>query len=36
MWLGVCRLGMFSNSAPVIFWTYDSTLSVGSLSWLAS
>jgi hypothetical protein len=36
MWLGVYRLGMCSNSAPVMFWTYDSTLSVGSLAWLAS
>ena len=36
MWLGVCKLGMCSNSAPVMFWTYDSTLSVGSLAWLAS
>ena len=36
MWLGVCKLGMCSNSAPVIFWTYDSTLSVRSLAWLAS
>jgi hypothetical protein len=36
MWLGVCKLGMCSNSALVMFWTYDSTLSVGSLAWLAS
>jgi hypothetical protein len=36
MWLGVCRLGMCSNFVPVMFWTYDSTLSVGSLAWLAS
>jgi len=36
MWLGVYRLGMCSNSVPVMFWTYDSTLSVGSLAWLAS
>ncbi len=35
-WLGVCKLGMCSNYAPVMFWTYDSTLSVGSLAWLAS
>ena len=36
IWLGVCRLGMCSNSALVMFWTYASTLSVGSLAWLAS
>jgi hypothetical protein len=36
MWLGVCKLGMCYNSAPVMFLTYDSTLSVGSLDWLAS
>ncbi len=36
MWLGVCRLGMCSSSAPVMFWTYDRTRSVGSLAWLAS
>ena len=30
MWLEVCRLGMCSNSAPGRFWTYDSTMSVGS------
>ena len=36
MWLGVCRMGMCSNFALVMFWTYDSTLSVGSLAWLAS
>ena len=36
MWLGICKLGMCSNSAPVMFWTYDSTLSVRSLAWLAS
>ena len=35
-WLGVCRLGMCSNSAPAMFWTYDGTPSVGSLAWLAS
>jgi len=34
MWLG--RLGMSSNSALVMFWTYDMTRSVGSLAWLAS
>jgi hypothetical protein len=36
MRLGICRLTMCSNSAPAMFWTYDSTLSVGSLAWLAS
>jgi hypothetical protein len=36
MWLGVCRLGMCSNSAPDMFRTYESTLSVESLAWLAS
>ena len=36
MWLGVCKLGKCYNSALVMFWTYDSTLSVGSLTWLAS
>ena len=36
MWLGVCRLGMCYNSAPDMFWTYASTMSVGSLAWLAS
>ncbi len=35
MWLGVCKLGKCSNYAPVMFWTYDSTLRVGSLAWLA-
>jgi hypothetical protein len=35
IWLGVCRLGICSNSAPVMPWTYDSTLSVGSLACLA-
>ena len=32
MWLGVCRLGMCSSSALVMFWTYDRTRSVGSLA----
>ena len=36
IWLWVCRLGMCSNSAPGMFWTYDSTLSVESLAWFAS
>ncbi len=36
MWLGVCRLGMSYNSAPVMCRMYDSTLSVGNLAWLAS
>jgi hypothetical protein len=36
MWLVVCRFGMCSNSALVMFWTYDRTLSVGSLARLAS
>jgi hypothetical protein len=35
-WLGVCRLGICYNFAPVMFWTYDITPSVGSLAWLAS
>jgi hypothetical protein len=35
MLLGVFNLGMCSNSAPVMFWTYYSTLSVGSLAWLS-
>ncbi len=34
MWLGVCRVGMCSHSTPVMFWTYDSTLSIESLAWL--
>jgi hypothetical protein len=33
VWLGVCKLGMCSNSALVMLWTYDSTLSVGSSAW---
>ena len=36
MWLGVCRLGTCSSSALAMFRRYDSTLSVGSLAWLAS
>ena len=32
MWFGVCRLGMCSNSALVMLWTYDRTRSVGSLA----
>ena len=35
-WLGVWMLSICSNSAPVMFWTYDSTMSVVSLAWLAS
>jgi len=31
MWLGACRLGMQSNFALAMFWTYDMTRSVGSL-----
>ncbi len=30
MWLVVYRLGMCSSSAPVMFWTYDRTRSVGN------
>ena len=36
IWLGVCRLAMCSNSALVMFWTYDSNMIVGSLALLAS
>ena len=32
MWSGVCKLGMCYNSAPVMFWTYDRTGSVGNLA----
>jgi hypothetical protein len=32
VWLGACRLGMCSNSAPAMLWTYDKIRSVGSLA----
>jgi len=36
MWLGACRLGMCSSSAPTMFRMYDRTRSVRNLAWLTS